>query len=102
MDRDFAGERLGDVVTIVGELAFIAWFSSLPPDGQQAFVDRVLGLFTVVLAQPGIFATAKIASNSRLALRKRVFWAIAVFGVFACAIPMWLSSWLSPLFAVPH
>ena len=73
-----------------------------PPDGQQAFVDRVLGLFTVVLAQPGIFATAKIASNSRLELRKRVFWAIAVFGVFACAIPMWISSWLSPLFAVPH
>ncbi len=102
MERDLAGELVGYVLMIAGGLAFTAWFCSLPPDRQQDFTDRVLSLFTVVLAQPGVFATAKIASNARLSLRKRVFWATAVFAVFAFALPMWLSSWLSPLFVVPH
>ena len=102
MDRDFAGEMLGYLLMIAGGLVFSAWFFCLTPDNQQQFVDRVLGLFTLILAQPGVIATAKIANNNRLSLRKRVFWAIAVFGVFACAIPMLISNWLSPMLVVPH
>lgn len=102
MNRDLAGEMLGYLLMITGGVVFSVWFFSLPPDSQQQFVDRVLGLFTIVLAQPGVFAAAKIANRSHLPLRKRVFWSIVVFGVFACAIPMLISNWLSPMLVVPH
>ena len=102
MNRNLAGELLGYLLMIGGGLAFTVWFFNLPPDGKQQFVDRVFGLFTIVLAQPGVFATAKIASNGQLALRKRVFWAVVVFVIFACAIPALITHWLSPLFVIPH
>lgn len=102
MERDFAGDVLGYLVMIAGGLAFSAWFFSLPVESQQLFVDRVLGIFTLVLAQPRVFAAAKLANRRQWPVRKRVFWAIAVFGVFACAIPMAIANWLSPLLSVPH
>ena len=102
MSRDLAGELLGYLLMIAGGLAFSVWFFSLPPDARQQFVNRVLGLFTIVIAQPGVFATAKIATNGQLSLRKRIFWAVVVFAIFACAIPMSVSNWLSPMLVVPH
>lgn len=102
MNRDLAGELFGYLLMISGGLAFSVWFFSLPPDTKQQFVDRVLSLFTLVIAQPGVFATVKIANNARLSLRDRVFWAVVVFAMFACAIPMAISNWLAPMFIVPH
>ena len=100
MGNDTAGELLGYVLMITAGLAFSAWFFQLSPQGQQEFVDRVFGLLTVVLAQPGVFATAKIASNSQLPLRKRVFLAVSVFAIFACLVPMAFSNWIAPVFRV--
>ena len=102
MSRDLAGELLGYVLIIAAGLAFAVWFFNLPIDSQQQVVDRIFGLATLVLAQPGVFAAAKIATNQRLILRKRICWALLVFTVFALAIPMAISNWLSPLFVVPH
>ncbi len=102
MSRDLAGELLGYVLIIAAGLAFAVWFFNLPIDSQQQVVDHIFGLAALVLAQPGVFAAAKIATNQRLVLRKRIFWALLVLTVFAFAIPMAISNWLSPLFVVPH
>lgn len=101
MNRNVAEDILGVLVLISGGLLFSLWFFSLPPEGQKQFVDRVFGLFTLILAQPGVFATAKIASNSQLPLRKRILGSVLVFSFLAFALPMGVSTWLSTIIVMP-
>lgn len=99
-NRSLAGELLGYLLLILCGVALMVWFSTLTPGERQTVADRSLSVMTLLLAQPGVFISAKILSNSALAWHKRIFWSVSVFVVLACAIPLGLSNWLQPLFQV--
>ncbi len=93
-NRSLAGELLGYLILVLCGMAFMTWWASLSPGERQTFVDRSLGVLTLLLAQPGVFVSAKILSSSSIAWRKRAFWGLTVFAVFAFAIPLGISNWL--------
>jgi hypothetical protein len=89
-----AGDLLAYMVMIGGGVAFMFWISSISDVERQMFVNRALNIFTFILAQPGVFLSAKIAMRPKISIARRVFWAIAVFLVLACAVPATLSYWI--------
>ena len=89
-----AGDLLVHLVMIGGGVAFMLWMSSLSDVERQLLVDRALNIVTFVLAQPGVFLSAKIAMKANTPMAQRVFWSAAVFVLLACAVPATLSYWI--------
>lgn len=81
-------------VMVVGTIATV-WFLTQPQDSQRAIIEYATNLttkgFIVLLAQPGVFLTYKIASGSgsfgSMPTRRRIAMAISVFVGLAFALP---------------
>lgn len=89
-----AGDLMVYLVMIGGGVSFMLWVSSLSDVERQLLVDRTLNIVTLVLAQPGVFLSAKIAMKAKMPMAQRAFWATAVFVALACAVPATLSYWI--------
>lgn len=87
------GDTLLLLVVSIGCVAFWLWFLSLPVANRESIFASSLGLFTVVLMQPGIFLTYKIIA-SNLPLRKKVTYGAISAIVVGSAVPLAISNWL--------
>ncbi len=95
--RGFFGDLAALLLLILGGTAVAVWLSTLSPEELQSFVDLTLSGLTLLLAQPGVFLSAKTFSNSKLSWHKRILWGLAAFMVLAFALPVTISSWIRPL-----
>lgn len=80
------------LVIVVGAAATV-WFLTQPENSQRSIVEYVTNLstggFIVLLAQPGVFLTYKIANGSfgSMPKRRRIALAVALFAGLAIALP---------------
>ncbi len=80
------------LVILIGS-AGLLWFLTQPENSQRAIVEYAKNLstggFIVLMAQPVVFLTYKIANGSlgRMSMRRRMAFAIAVFVGLAVMVP---------------
>jgi len=89
---------LFELALILAGLDFCMWFSHLPNNEQQLLMHRTLSLTTFIVAQPGVLMTTWIITNSKLSWAETIIRGMAVFLLFACALPIAISNWLLPVF----
>lgn len=97
LGRGFIVDLAVLLLLVLGGTAAAVWLSTLTPTELQALVDLTLSGLTLLLAQPGVFLSAKIFSNSKLPWHKRILWGLATFVVLAFVLPVTISSWIRPL-----
>lgn len=89
------GDTIALMLVAIGIVAVALWLRALPREDQAAILGFTVNLLTLILAQPGVFLTVKIAS-SKLPLKKKLVFGVISFAVVAFAIPVGISAWLLP------
>ncbi len=103
MAQTGTGSAAGDTVVlsavILGGTCATVWFMGLPPIEKAEISAKVFGIETIILAQPGVFLAAKTVTQKEIPLRHRLIKGATIFSIFACALPVLLSTWLQGLVA---
>lgn len=100
-ESSYASGMLFNLLLIIGGTMAMVWFSTLTTEDRQVFVDHGLRITTLILAQPGVFWTAKIAANQNMPWQRRCVLGSIVFLGFCIALPTaieWKLEQLAPAF----
>lgn len=80
--------------------ALAVWLLVMPTADRQIIMDRSLNLLTLLLAQPGLYFSAWVATQQEKAWPERVALSLAIFLGFAVLLPVCVSTWLSPILKI--
>lgn len=95
LSKNDAGPMLINLLLIVVGVAVAVWLSTLSQRDLNRVADLSLNWIAILLAQPGVFLAAKIATHNQLTWKRRIAYGGAVFLLLGWAFPAALSAWLS-------
>jgi len=87
-ESSYATGMLLNLLLIIDGTIAMVWFSTLTTENRQVFIDHGLRITTLILALPGVFWTAKIATNQEIHWQKRCILGPAVLLLIGLALPM--------------